>query len=435
MHTVSFATLGCKLNQYETEWLREQFRGAGYRVVPFGESADVCVVNTCTVTGPSDRQSRQLLYQARRRSPHGMVVATGCYAQVDPEQLIRMPVDLVVGTGEKERLLELVEQRRAGGSALQVREYGSARSFHGMPISGFSDRSRAFIKIQDGCDGTCSYCIVPFARGPSRSRPLPDVMVEARRLAEAGFQEVVLTGVHIGAYGRDLSPPLSLTAAVEQLEQVEGLRRFRLSSVEPMDWSPGWVERLECSQKLCRHLHIPLQSGDDEILRRMNRRYTVLDYERLVRKLHDRIPGIAIGADVIAGFPGETEAHFDHTYQMIHALPLAYLHVFPFSVRKGTAAARMRAQVDQATKRRRVALLRTLGEEKRKAFYSSSVGGVLSVLFEHRRDPKTGWLKGLSDNYIRVIADGPDALMGRIVPVRVEGIVEGEATVRGRVCR
>lgn len=401
--------------------------------MPFTESADVCVVNTCTVTGPSDRQSRQLLYRARRCSPYGVVVATGCYAQVDPERLARMPIDLVVGTREKERLVELVEQRRRVGVMLHVGEDGSARSFHSMNISGFADRSRAFIKIQDGCNGVCSYCIIPFARGPSHSRPLHEVMMEVSRLAEVGFQEVVLTGVHIGAYGGDLSPRSSLTEVVENLENAQGLSRFRLGSVEPMDLSPGLIEELERSQKVCHHLHIPLQSGDDEILSRMNRTYTALDYEQLIRGLHGRMPGIAIGADVIVGFPGETEAHFERTYQLINALPLAYLHVFLFSVRKGTTAARMGPQVDHATKKQRAARLRTLGEEKRKAFCSSFVGSVLYVLFEHRRDPKTGWLKGLSDNYIRVIADGPDALMGHIVPVLAEGIVEGEVTVRGRI--
>ncbi len=420
--TVAFYTLGCKLNAYDTEWCREQFEGQGYRVVAFGEPADVTVVNTCTVTGQGDAQSRQMLRRAHRISPGGTVVAVGCYAQTDPDTLVEMPeVDLVVGTAEKTRLLDLVNDTCSLGRSFVT----SSRTadFQDMDIFNFGGRSRAFVKIQEGCNAFCSFCIIPFARGRSRSRTLESTATQVRRLVDAGYQEVVLTGVHIGDYGAGLEG-LHLIDVLEAVDGIEGLRRFRLSSIEATYITDAMIDFFAASKKFCRHLHIPLQSGDDGILKAMRRPYTRSQYRALVDKLADRIPGIGIGSDVMVGFPGETEAAFRNTTDLIEQSPMAYLHVFPYSPRKRTPAARMGGQVDAAVKKRRGADLRALGRQKAEAFYRRFLGRSLEVLFENRRTSGMGYLQGVSDNYIRVFSPGPDAAMNQVRRVclrRIEG--------------
>jgi threonylcarbamoyladenosine tRNA methylthiotransferase MtaB len=430
--TVSFYTLGCKLNQYETEGMREAFRKRGIRIVPFGEPSDICVVHTCTVTQRTDYQCRQTLRRAARLCKGGLVVATGCYAQTDPNRLAEIEgVGLVVGTGGKAELPDLIERVLDGGPKIVAGPRDDLRRFVEWDVRGLSGHTRALLKIQDGCDRFCSYCIVPFARGPSRSRALENVLREAKCLVEAGYREIVLTGVHIAQYGLDLSPPLDLLDILERLEHLEGLERFRLSSIACTDFSDRWIVFIARSKKVCRHAHISLQSGDDEILRRMNRSYGANARREVISLLHERVPGIALGADVIAGFPGESELQFERTRRLIEELPLSYLHVFPFSKRPGTKAAGMEDQVPEQVKKERAAVLRRIGESKRRAFAEKFVGQALPVLFEGRRDRKTGLLTGLSDNYIRIEAEGEDAWMGRIVDVRVKGAVNGR--MRGRI--
>ena len=432
--TVSFYTLGCKLNQYETEGMREAFRKRGVRIVPFGEPSDVCVVHTCTVTERADTQCRQALRRAVRVCKDGLVVAAGCYAQVDPKRLADIEgVGLIVGTASKVDLPDLVERARDGGPKVCVGPREELRRFVEWDVRGLAGHTRAFLKIQDGCDSFCSYCIVPLARGPSRSRELEHIVQEAERLIVGGYREIVLTGVHISLYGRDLSPQRDLLDVMERLEQLEGLDRLRLSSIECTEFPEPWIDFLARSEKVCRHVHLPLQSGDDEILRRMNRGYGADAYREVVWTLYERVPGIALGADVIVGFPGESDAQFECTRRVIEELPLSYLHVFPFSKRAGTKAAKMGGMVDEQAKKERAAVLRALGEAKRSAFGARFVGRTLRVLFEGRRDRETGLLTGLSDNYIRVLAEGPDAWMGRILDVRVEE-VRGKQVV-GRVER
>ncbi len=424
--TVAFYTLGCKLNTYDTEWYREQFEEQGYRVVPFGETADVTVVNTCTVTGRGDAQSRQMLRRAHRVSPEGNVVAVGCYAQTDPDTLIAMPeVDLVVGTAEKTRLLDLVNDTCSLGRSFVTRS--RTADFQDMDIFNFGDRARAFVKVQEGCNEFCSFCIIPFARGRSRSRTVESTVSQVRRLVDAGYQEVVLTGVHIGDYGADLAD-VGLLDVLEAVEGIEGLRRFRVSSIEATYITDSMIDFFAASQKFCRHLHIPLQSGDDGILEAMRRPYTRLQYLKLVEKLADRIPDIGIGGDVMVGFPGETEAAFRNTYDLIAQSPLVYLHVFPYSPRNNTPAARMDGQVDPKVKKRYGTELRALGRQKVEAFQQRFSGQTLEVLFESRRESDTGYLQGVSDNYIRVFAPGPDGAMDRIRRVRLRRI-EGERVV------
>ncbi len=435
--TVSFYTLGCKLNTYDTEWYREQFTQEGYREVAFGLPADVTVVNTCTVTGQGAAQSRQVLRRAHRISPEGTVVAMGCYAQTDPDVLIDMPeVDLVVGTAEKTRLLDLINDTCSIGRSYVTRR--RTAEFQDMDIYNFGGRARAFVKIQEGCNEFCSFCVIPFARGRSRSRGLQSCIDQVRRLVDVGYQEVVLAGVHIGDYGAD-QDGLELLDLFEEIEQVKGLRRFRVSSIEASFISDAMVDFFSTSSRFCRHLHIPLQSGDDGILRSMRRPYTRSRYLSLIETLADRIPDIGLGADVMVGFPGETDEAFARTYDLIEEGPLAFLHVFPFSPRNGTAASRLGGEVDSAVKKRRGALLRRLGSRKTEAFRRRFSGRTTHVLFEDRRDPGTGYLQGVTDNYIRVFAAGPDEAKNSILPVRLTDVgsdrVVGELTDDSTVTR
>ena len=415
--TVSFHTLGCKLNTYDTEWYREQFRHEGYREVTFGRPADVTVVNTCAVTGQGAAQSRQMLRRAHRISPDGTVVAMGCYAQTDPDVLIDMPeVDLVVGTAEKTRLLDLINDTCSIGRSYVTRR--RTAEFQEMDIFNFGGRARAFVKIQEGCNEFCSFCIIPFARGRSRSRGLQSCLDQVQRLVDVGYQEVVLAGVHIGDYGADLDGPVLLDL-FKAIEQIEGLQRFRVSSIEASFINDEMVDFFSASSKFCRHLHIPLQSGDDGILRSMRRPYTRTRYLSLIETLADRVPEIGLGADVMVGFPGETDEAFANTFDLIDKGPLAFLHVFPFSPRSGTSAVRMGGEVDSAVKKRRGVLLRRLGTRKTEAFCRRFSGRTMHVLFEDRREPGTGYLQGVTDNYIRVFAPGPEIAKNSIVPVRL----------------
>lgn len=435
MPTVAFYTLGCKLNQYETEAIREQFERTGYQVVPFEAWADVYVVNTCSVTSKSDRHSRQMIRRAIQTAPEATVVATGCCAQVSPDSLACIPgVDFILGTQEKIHILDFLNQHRGNGKpfiAISPRE--SLTRFEEIDISSFGRYTRAFIKIQDGCDRFCSYCIVPFARGPNRSRKLTSVVSQAQRLVDLGYQEIVLTGVQLGAYGQDLEEKISLVDVLQALEKIEGLRRIRLSSIEPTDVSPELIHLLAGSNKICRHLHLPLQGGDNQILARMNRPYRTVDYQDLVLTLVEKVPGIGIGADVMVGFPGEQEKSFRRSYEFIESLPLYYLHVFSYSQRPGTVAATLPDQVPPKVKKERAHRMKELREQKILRFWQSFVGQRLEVLLENRRHRETGKLTGLTDNYIRVLVDGEDCLMSRMVEVEICR-VEGDK-VFGRICR
>ncbi len=416
---VALRTLGCKLNQYDTEAMREQLLARGCRCVDFDAPADIYIVNTCTVTSKADRDARRLLRQAKRRNPQAVVVAIGCYPQVQREALAALPeVDLILGNVEKQHVAHLLERFLAGElSRCVVADVAAQRAFSDACVGRFAEHTRAFLKIQEGCDSRCAYCTVPLARGPSRSRPLEEVAREVRRLVAAGHVEVVLIGIHLGLYGRDLRPPTELAAAVEAALSVPELKRLRLSSIEPTDFTPRLIQTIAQNQpRLCRHLHIPLQSGDDEVLREMGRPYTSAQYAALVEELARRVPEIAIGADVIVGFPGESEEAFSRTYQLIERLPLAYLHVFSYSPRPKTPAAQRGDSVRPDVKKRRSRALLELSQKKRQRFMRSLVGTVQQVLFERDRP---GGAEGLTDNYVRVRVPGARGLQGRILPVRL----------------
>jgi len=405
MTTVTIATLGCKVNQFESEAIIDSLEHQGYRTVPFGDPADITILNTCTVTHRADFQSRQMVRKALRFSPTSLLIVTGCYAQVEPQAFAEMKgVTYLLGNREKHLIPELLPQIEQGRmERLQVSDIEKETRFLDVPLTSFHRHTRAFLKIQDGCDAHCSYCIVPHARGRSRSLSPERIIEHCARLKEKGFKEVVLTGIHIGAYGQDFSPIFSLEKLLERLERSETPPRIRLSSIEPLDFSPTFVSFLTQSAKVCPHLHLPIQSGDDDILRKMNRNYTSSFLSSLINELHRRIPQISLGADVIVGFPGETEKQSQRTRELMETLPLSYLHVFPFSRRKGTPASRLPHQVRESVITERAEALRTLGKKKRQNFYGGFLRQTLDVLVQDQQDKRTGLWKGLSRNYIPVL--------------------------------
>jgi threonylcarbamoyladenosine tRNA methylthiotransferase MtaB len=413
--TAALATLGCKTNQFESAALEEQLVAAGWTILPFEAGAELVIVNTCTVTAATDSQSRNLIRRARRLNPACRVVVTGCYAQIDPTALRALPgVALVLGNAEKQDLLQLLGEE--GGDTVHVsdlRQVGGS-----VPtLTAFAERSRAFVQIQNGCNAFCSYCIIPFARGPSRSVAPELVLKQVQQLVAAGYPEVVLTGIHIGGYGLDLEQPTNLTALVKLLLVSSPVHRLRLGSIEPTEIPEELIELLATSPVLCPHLHIPLQAGDDAVLTRMNRHYDTAFFRVLIERLAARIPGLAIGLDLIAGFPGESDAEFAHTLALLEALPVTHLHVFPYSRRPGTPAATMAAQVPPGVIRERAAMLRVLGESKLEAFTRSFIGCELEVVVEG--GGKGGVLRGISRNYLPIRFTGDRALVGQVVMVRL----------------
>jgi threonylcarbamoyladenosine tRNA methylthiotransferase MtaB len=403
MTTVAIGTLGCKVNQFESEALMASLKERGFSIVPFEEGADITIINTCTVTHRADFQSRQMVRRALRSNPKSLIIVTGCYSQVEPEAFASMEgVRYLLGNREKGQIPALLPLMEKGEfPRIRVSDIWKETLFFDTPVYSFHCHTRAFLKIQDGCDARCSYCIVPHARGRSRSLHPERIFEHLRTLKERDFKEVILTGIHIGSYGLDLRPPLSLEKLLRRMEEEETPYRIRLSSIEPMDFSPELIFLLSQSTKLCPHFHIPIQSGDDEILKIMNRNYGYSLISDLIHEIHRRIPKVSIGADVIVGFPGETEEKFKNTYGLIESLPLSYLHVFPFSKRKGTPAFQFPQGMDEKGIKQRVEVMRELGRQKRQAFYRQFLNQELSVLVEDRKEKAKGW-KGLSRNYIPV---------------------------------
>jgi threonylcarbamoyladenosine tRNA methylthiotransferase MtaB len=405
MTTVSIATLGCKVNQFESEALMASLEQRGYDLIPFGERADVSVINTCTVTHRADFQSRQMIRRAFRFNPKSLIIVTGCYAQVAPETISNIQgITYVLGNREKNQIPDLLPLMQGGQyPRVQTADIQQEVNFSDIPLYSFHHHTRAFLKIQDGCNAHCSYCIVPHARGQSRSLPPERLLEHLRILRENGFKEVVLTGIHMGAYGLDLHPSFSLERLLRRVEGEETPDRIRLSSLEPGDFSPDLISFLSQSKRVCPHLHIPVQSGDDETLKMMNRDYDHSFISDLIVELHRKIPKLSMGADVIVGFPGETDERFRGTYELFESLPFSYLHVFPFSKRRGTPASKFPWEVDEGKIRKRAERMRELGRQKRQAFYHQFLHQELSVLVEDRREKGSGRWKGFSRNYIPII--------------------------------
>jgi len=425
--TVAFVTLGCKTNQFESAAMRESLEQVGYRVVPFAAGADLVVVNTCTVTTATDAESRNLVRRARRLNQACRVVVTGCYAQIDPQALADLPgVDLVIGNEEKRELLHHLHG--SGADRVIVADIRQAKAAAIPVLSCITERSRAFVQVQNGCDASCSYCIIPHARGPSRSAPPAQVVSQLRLLAAVDAAEIVLTGIHIGAYGLDLRPPISLLALLRRIETETAVRRLRLGSIEPTEIAPAMIAHLAASTVVCPHLHIPLQAGDDAVLQRMRRSYGREDFRLLIASIRKALPEAAIGLDVIAGFPGESAAEFANTVHLIEELPVTHLHVFPFSRRPGTAAAAMPGHLPGNIKKARAEQLRRLGAAKLAAFAGGFVGRELEVVVEG--GGKSGLLKGLTRNYLELRFAGPVELVGRCATVRVlaaeSGVLSGQ---------
>jgi len=416
-------TLGCKVNQYESEAVSQSLEDAGFEASP-DEEPDIYIINTCTVTGKASMQSRQAIRQAVRNHPKARIIVTGCYAQTEPDTLNQLSgIHDIVDNSGKYQIPELVTR-----TALKSNNFKEAtdvdlknrRDFFQFPSYVIGRRTRPFLKIQDGCDAFCTYCIVPHARGHSRSMPLEFVLNNILKLTEYGSLETVLTGIHLGAYGHDLRPQTSLFELLDEINRSNAARRLRLSSLEPQELSNGIIQLVKSSHIICNHLHIPLQSGNDVILNKMNRPYTRSYFKELIHTIHTSIPNVSIGVDIIIGFPGETDEALEDTYSLINDLPIAYLHVFPFSPRRGTPAANFPDKVSTSVIKDRCKKIRELGNHKKKAFYQQFIGKTVEVLVESTRDKKTGCLKGFTSNYIPVLFDGPDKMKNTMVHVTIE---------------
>jgi threonylcarbamoyladenosine tRNA methylthiotransferase MtaB len=416
MKRVSFYTLGCRLNQAETAIIERSFEQNGYKIVDFGQPADVVVINTCTVTENGDADTRRLVNKANRLENQPQIALIGCQAQLQGKRLAQLPgVRWVVGNAVKMDLVNILG--RQSGEEPQVLTPVIKRESFTIPIAGIDKRhTRANLKIQDGCDFFCSFCEIPYARGRARSREYADIMAEAEQLVAAGHKEIVLTGINIGTYSyqnRNIDDVLS------GLEAIEGLERIRISSIEPTTISERLIERMAAKNKLCRYLHLPIQSGHDDILRAMLRKYTTEDFSTFIKQVHAKVDNICLGTDVIVGFPGETEEHFDTTYELVRELPFAYFHVFSYSDRHYSRSRRYAAKVPRQVIEQRSRQVRELSARKRRLFMQRNLGQVVPVLFEQR---KNGCWSGLTDNYIRVKAAANFDLANRLVPVRLEKI-------------
>jgi threonylcarbamoyladenosine tRNA methylthiotransferase MtaB len=427
MPQVAFTTLGCKVNQFETEVMEGLFKASGYEVVGFEQYADVYVINTCSVTSLGEKKSRQLIRRASRQNPAAIIAVAGCYSQISPEKVSQIPgVDVIVGTQDRARIVELVEAAVANNRTSQVNVVADimhAKEFEDIPLFSMPGRTRAFLKIQEGCTNFCTYCIIPYARGPLRSRPLASIATETEKLVAAGFNEIVLTGIHLGAFGHDLADnksDITLADAVEAVLAAGGqkLMRLRLGSLESIELSDRLIFLMQTDKRLCPHLHLPLQSGDDQILSAMNRHYTTAQYRELITSIQRQIPGIAITTDVIVGFPGETEKLFESSLSYIKTIGFANIHVFPYSRRSGTPAAGFLEQIPEADKKKRVQRMRRLADNQRKEFYQSFLSKNMEVLFEAVEG--NGYISGLTGNYARVYAEGSQESIGKIVTVKLE---------------
>jgi threonylcarbamoyladenosine tRNA methylthiotransferase MtaB len=413
MKTFIIKTLGCKVNQCESEAIGNALSASDDGYTGSGDgSADVVIINTCTVTGKAAMQSRQAVRRAIREHPAAHIVVTGCHAQTTAKELSAIDgVDLIVGNAEKHRIPQLLACQTTpppdlSRPALRCPDIAHSDRFEALPSISHGNRTRPFLKIQDGCNDFCTYCIVPYARGRSRSQSADDVLHQIRQLSRLGYREVVLTGIHIGCYGQDLIPATGLYDLLCRIREDGAIDRVRISSIEPVELSDDII-KLAASEddhtgRLCPHFHIPLQSGDDAILRRMHRPYDGDYFKRLVRGIIERLPDAAIGVDTLIGFPGESDSAFEKTFGMIESLPIAYLHVFPFSARRGTPAFHFDDKVPEAQIKTRCRQMRRLGDDKRRAFYARYVGKTVTVLVEGARNRIDGRLKGLTNNYIPV---------------------------------
>ncbi|WP_252311678.1 tRNA (N(6)-L-threonylcarbamoyladenosine(37)-C(2))-methylthiotransferase MtaB [Sinobaca sp. H24] len=422
MKNVAFHTLGCKVNHYETEAIWQLFKDEGYEKTDFDKRADVYVINTCTVTNTGDKKSRQVIRRAVRKNPEAVICVTGCYAQTSPAEIMAIPgVDIVVGTQDRKKMLPYIEQFKKEREPINgVGNIMKTRVYEELDVPSFTDRTRASLKIQEGCNNFCTFCIIPWARGLLRSRDPKEVLKQAHQLVEAGYKEIVLTGIHTGGYGEDMKD-YHLSDLLLELEKVEGLKRIRISSIEASQITDEVIAVIKASEKVVNHLHIPLQSGSDTVLKRMRRKYTNAFYAERVERLKEALPGLAVTSDVIVGFPGETKEEFQETFDFISRLEFSELHVFPYSKRTGTPAARMDEQVDDEIKNERVHRLIALSNQLAKQYAARHEGEVLEVIPEEqeKEDAESGRLVGYSTNYMKVKFEADPSVIGKIVKVKI----------------
>ncbi len=420
---VAFATLGCRVNQYESEAMAEKFIREGYEVVDFDQFSDVYVINTCTVTNMGDKKSRQIISRARRNNPDAIIAAVGCYSQMSPKEVSEIPgVDVVLGTRNKGDVVYYVNKAKDEGKP-QVHVQGVLQNkvFEDLKIEEYQDKTRAFLKIQDGCNRFCTYCTIPYARGSVCSKDPNKVLSEVRELAKNGFKEVILSGIHTASYGLDLEGNVNLISIIEEIEKIDGIERIRIGSIEPAFFTSEVIEKIKGFKKLCPHFHLSLQSGCDATLKRMNRRYTAKEYEDSVNLLRDTLPDVSISTDVIVGFPGETEEEFNETYEFLKRIKLTKTHIFKYSPRKGTKAADMPNQIDGKVKDERSKKLIELNDINEKAFTEKFLGREMNVLMEQGVKGKEDVYEGYTRNYIKVEVHCMAAnIAGKIVDVRLE---------------
>lgn len=419
MPRVAFTTLGCKVNQFETEVMEGLFKQRGYEILPFDQVADVYVINTCSVTHLGEKKSRQIIRRAIRLNDKAIVAVAGCYAQVSPEEIEAIEgVKVIVGTQDRHRIVDLVEEAVNSISPVNVvANIMNAEHFEDIPLFDTPGRTRAFLKIQEGCTNFCTYCIIPYARGPLRSRPLESIITESEKLIGAGFREIVLTGIHLGAYGRGMEGNITLVDAVKAVLSRDGLTRLRLGSLESIEISDELITIMQQDDRLCDHLHLPLQAGDDTILKAMNRHYTLAEYRQLINNIKMSIPSIGISTDIIVGFPGETREMFENALQFVEKMNFSRMHIFPYSRRSGTPAAEFGEQVSEDEKKYRVNKMQELADRKAVEFQEQFLNKQMDVLFEIENQKKSAIIDGLTGNYIRVYVNGNENMQGRIYKV------------------
>ncbi len=415
MKSVAITTLGCKTNQFESAAMIEQFKNAGYSIVSFSEPADIYVINSCTVTAKTDAETRRLTRRARRLNADAKIVVTGCYAQVAPKELEQLPdVDTILGNMEKLEITKFLET----GESL-VSDISMTNTAEPLRLESFAEHTRAFLQIQNGCNSFCAYCIVPFARGRSRSVSVEEVLKGVHKFSDNGYREIVLTGIHLGAYGLDLKQPTTLAGLVRSISETGRIHRLRLGSIEPNELDDELLGLMQNLEIICHHFHLPLQSGSNSVLKRMGRRYSTDYFKELVLKIAATLPDAFIGADVIAGFPGETEQEFQETLQLLQELPFSDLHVFPYSRRSGTKAAEMPDQISAHTIKLRARILREVALEKKQIFTERFRGKNLAVLVQGI-DPINGLCRGISRNYLNIEFPGSSEIVNREVQVRLD---------------
>lgn len=422
MAKIAFYTLGCKVNQADTASMENLFLRSGHQLVSFDGEADVYIINTCVVTNTGQRKSRQTIHRAIRKNPNALIVVTGCYPQTAAEEVKAIAgVDMIIGNQDRAQIVQLVEERlahRQTDTLDAVHKLTASTAFEEMAAGDITDKTRAFLKIQEGCNQFCTYCIIPYARGPLRSRSLESIRTETQRLISAGFKEIVLIGIHLGCYGKENPDGPTLYDAVKTVLDVPGVQRLRLGSLESVEVEPRLLTLMQEDARFCRHLHLPLQSGCNKVLQAMHRPYTTSKFKTLLADIKTKVPDIAITTDVIVGFPGETEADFETTCKFAESCGFSKMHIFPFSARKGTPAEKFAGAVTEAVKKERADILGRIDETMHKAFLQAMVGQTAEVLFE--QPAGEDYFEGLTGNYQRVfVKSGGRNFSGEILPVKI----------------